>query len=73
MPEDINLSFDKIKNTSLLCWPYITTLEDIYFNGESIEYYNEITARWVKGTIIKINTEIPTTYNISINTFAKKI
>ena len=49
-----------------------TIVNQIRFKFSGLEYYNEISSQWVKGTIIKINMDIPTTYNISISTFGKK-
>ena len=37
IPEDIVLNYDQIKNLSSCCWPFITILENVYFNGENIE------------------------------------
>ena len=72
IPNNIDLDYDNIRKLSSLYWPFITILDNIFFNGETIEYYDEDRSKWVEGNIIKINTTLPTTYNITVNSANRK-
>ena len=71
IPKNIVLDYDTIKKISACCWPYITILDNVYFKGEEIEYYNEDISKWTEGNIIKINTTIPTTYSLTVTSIDK--